>query len=207
MSLKITFFNWRGSMGKSTLSYLAYQILNADSKIPFAVVTNEKSTVLADVVDPKYLKILEEGEPLPKYPKNIGIIFDLGGFADSRVIEAISQSKCVIVPIIWKKSKKNYSSSLSCALETAKLNSKTILVANAAEGYDYKRLEKVAKEHKAFKGLKLPVFEIKNSTSMARVLDEECTLHDLAEKYRQHRKPFSHVANQFDKLLNHIKNL
>lgn len=205
--MKVTFFNWRGSMGKSTLSFLAYQLLNNDSKIPFAVVTNEKSTVLTDVVDPKYLKILEEGEPLPKYPKNVGIIFDLGGFADSRVVEAISQSKCVVVPIIWKKSKKNYSSSLSCALETAKLNPKTILVANAAEGVDYKRLEKVAKEHKSFKKFKLPVFEIKNSTSIARVLDEECTLHELAEKHPQHKKPFSLVADQFDQLLNHIKNL
>ena len=204
MPLNITFFNWRGSMGKSTLSYLAYKSLTEESKNKYAVVTNEASTVLLDIVSRNRLKILEENEVLPQYPKEIGVIFDLGGFTDSRVVEAIKQSKYVVIQIIYKNSKLNYASSLSCALEVAKINPNVVLVANMAQKGDFERLSKVSL-NKDLKKYKLPVFEIKNSTSVARALDEKRTLQELVKCYPQHKKPFSVVADQFENLLNYIK--
>ena len=82
--MKITIFSLKGGVGKTSIS------VNLALTLKYGVITNDVYTPLERVVSKESLLKLEQNQALPDLPESYDIIFDFGGYVDSRVIKAIN---------------------------------------------------------------------------------------------------------------------
>ncbi|MDH5647379.1 MAG: hypothetical protein OEY79_02340 [Anaplasmataceae bacterium] len=89
-SKKITIWSTKGGVGKTSIC------AELHFRLGWSVVTNERYTMLGVMIEENNLKILKSNEKIHNYEGNI--IFDFGGYIDTRIVNAIEQSTCIIVP-------------------------------------------------------------------------------------------------------------
>ena len=112
-------------IGKTTLA------LNFAFHFDCGIITNERYTMLDKILpNEKFLKLAAE-QQVPHIPEEHGIIFDMGGFLDKRVKQAIEQSDYTIIPTT--SDKLDMQGAISTIGEIKDITKNIIVVVNKVE--------------------------------------------------------------------------
>lgn len=195
---KIIVYSLKGSQGKTTLA--AAIALELD----WQIITNDAHSDLTKVVKAENILMLEPEDKLPS-AKDLGdanIIFDPGGFIDSRMIEAIKMSDYVIIPVVnLGRRELETARFVASIFEVEQYNKNIILVLNMLED---KGIE-IAREGIKALGYKYPVFEIKKTEAFETMLREGMAISEVVKRGALFKRWFKPVDNQLNKLINYIK--
>lgn len=185
--MKITIFNLKGGQGKTTLS-LALATLYG-----FYIATNDEYSPINEVLEEGRVKHLEQGEDLPEVPEELNLIYDFGGHPDTRVIEAVKQSRFVIIPVHYK-SALDMQTTINTVRELEPYNKSIVLVVNLTQKETFEKASKVLREFFSY-----PIFEVKESTAFIKIVDQKKSIKELMDDnflFRYHyKKPLEQIEN------------
>ena len=159
--IRLTFWSVKGGVGKTTLA------LNFSFHFNCGIITNERYTMLDKILTKEQFLKLAPNQSVPSIPKEHSIIFDMGGFLDSRLRQALKQSDYIIIPTTADKL--DLQGAISTIGEVKSINKNIIIVINKVETKEEfnsakKLLQKIGK---------FPVFEIKKSRALKNLVDDK----------------------------------
>ena len=174
--MKITIFNLKGGQGKTTIS-LALAL-----NYGFFVVTNDEYSPIEKVLPRGKIKHIAQGQILPVVPDNVNLIYDFGGYPDKRLIEAVSKSDKVIIPVIYD-SALDMQTTIKTIREIEKYNKNIIIVVNRTHKGVFEKAQAILDNF-----IKYPMFEVKQSTAFVKMVDTgksipELMAHNVLLKY------------------------
>lgn len=190
--MKITIFNLKGGQGKTTVS-LALATLYG-----FYVVTNDEYSPIDEVLGDKKAYHLDEGEDLPEVPESTNLIYDFGGRPDRRVIEAVSQSDFVIVPVFYK-SPLDMQTTINTIQELETHNSNILVVVNMTKGKMFDKAKATLEKFFSY-----PVFEIKESTAFIKMVEKKKSIKELMDESFLFGYHYKKPLEQIEELRNYI---
>jgi len=190
--MKLMTWSLKGGVGKSSIA------LNISLEHDFGVITNDYYTPLKGIISEENLKILSPKEKTPQVPNDVDVIFDYGGYVDSRAIDALKQSDFVLIPVV--RSIPDIKVTIPSIQEIERYNKNIILIANKSEPGDYKNLKELFSEIGEFHTL-----EIKKSEAINDMFVKKKSIHQIVREGGIKGYHFKKIANQFDQLTNYIK--
>ena len=165
--MKITIFNLKGGQGKTTRS-LSLALL-----YKFLVITNDEYSPIDKVLSKGHVKHLKQADPLPSVPDDVNLIYDFGGYPDSRLIEAVQSSNLVIIPIIYE-SPLDMQTTIKTIREIEQHNRNILIVVNKTQKTDFLKSKKVLDEFFSY-----PILEIKKSTAFVKMVEKKKSIKEL----------------------------
>lgn len=193
-SSRIMVFNAKGGTGKTAIA------LNLALTCGYGLLTNDRLTVVDSVLKDDRYTILEKDAPLPTIPDDWPIVFDFGGFPDSRAIQVMKKSQYILIPILPHKENMQASIDFIKEITEHKYQPKIIIIVNQTTGDQYKAF----KETLEFFFPKIKTFNIKKSSAFAWMIEHKLSIAELAVKFKQHARHFQPVADQFRKILDYM---
>lgn len=205
--MKITVYNIKGSTGKTPIA------TNIALDYDYAVATNETYHVLGDIFPEEKVLEVSPNDAFPELPKDIDIVFDLGGFVEfggSSIGSALKQSDCVIIPV--NNELKALRNTLHTIEEVRKTNPNIIIVATKLErkdkisgkwnrGPDFLNIQKVITE---VTKVNYPVFPLKLSKAFEAIFEEEKSIREIIKEGGLAAYSFREVDEQFDDIYNYL---
>jgi len=191
--MKLTIFNLKGGQGKTTLS-LALAL-----EYGYYIVTNDQYSPIEKVLPKKKVKHLAVDSPLPSVPEDLDLIYDFGGYADRRLIAAVTQSDWVIVPIVYD-SPLDMQTTIKSIKEIEKHNDKIIIVVNRAKKGIKNKAESVLRTF-----FNYPTLELRNSTCFVKIVENKIALSEQIKSsplLSYHYKPVLKQLSDIQKLIN-----
>lgn len=190
---RLAVYHIKGGVGKTRIA------LNLALTMDFGVVTNDPYSALEKALPEKKRIILYPGESLPKLPKKIPIIYDLGGHADHRSIWALRDSQFVVFPVLANK--EDLDIGLNFLEEISKYNENIIIAINRTRPGQFENPRKVFGKYYP----KLPVFEIKESRAMSLIVEKRMSISKLALADKLHRHQYEIIERQFTDMIVYMK--
>ena len=167
-----------------------------------AVITNDIYSPLEAVLPSNNFIKLGADQDVPQLPQEIDVIFDFGGYVDSRVISALEDSQAVIIPTTANFI--DLQVTLNAIKEIERFNSNIIIVANRTTKKrnedDYKTVQSAIS-----KFFKYPVIEIKELKALPNLFSEKISISKMVAQGGLKAYNFKKIANQFNTLINIIK--
>lgn len=180
----------KGGVGKTNISAELILQLN------FPAITNETSSMLSRIIPNNRLKILKPDEEVPNYETSM--IFDFGGYLDSRIIEVVRQSNYVIVPTIPEIS--DIQGCIETIQTLKQYTNNIVVIANKTE---HKNDIDIVKEAIEVIG-NYPIFEIKKSRALPNIYIEKKSIKDTVANKPLLKYAYKKVLDQFENLIYHI---
>lgn len=190
--MKIVVWNLKGGQGKTVIS-LSIALLKG-----CYVITNDTYSPIEKVLPEGHALQLEPGEELPDVPDNIDLIYDFGGYPDSRVIDAIKQADAVIIPIIYE-SPLEMQVTINAIEEVERFSDKIVIVANKCQGDDAGKVREVIQQFYDY-----PVHELKKTTAFSKAIEQKKSMRELMESSKLLEFHYSKALAQVEDLLNFI---
>lgn len=186
MNKKIVVWSAKGGVGKTFISYNLYL------EWGLGVITNEYYSELKDVVDKDFLKCLSPREEFPKIKKDWNIVVDMAGtVTDKRVITAVEQCDCVIIPLTYSNDGDMFRA-MNSYKEISKYSKKMIFVGNIIrKPKQSKNIKNTLLEYNLDH---IPYFEIRASE-------------EGPQRIRTHKKSFQQLVREGGVLGNYSKNI
>lgn len=188
--MKITVFSLKGGVGKTSIS------VNLALTLGFGVITNDIYTPLERVISKESLLKLQQNQTIPDLPDNYNIIFDFGGYVDSRIIKALQISDHVIIPTT--SSYLDLQLAINTIEEVKKYNNKIIAIANLITNDDDLLLVKDTFKKMEYK---YPILPIKKTASIKNIFSNKESLSSLVSKGGLLKYHYQSAKSQFDKLI------
>ena len=191
MANHIGVFSLKGGVGKTSIG------LNLAMTLDYALITNEIHSPVEDIMaDGDFIKV-GPGVPFPKGFDDVDIIYDFGGYVDTRTIEVIKGLDIIIIPI--QESHINMQVGVNSINEIIQYNKNIVVIANKTEKGSLKKIE--AKVHEFFD---VPVLELKTSKFFDNIFKERRSLRAVVADGGLKRYNYGKVSEQFDKIIEHI---
>ena len=191
--LKICVFSLKGGQGKSTISAEIALHFNA------GVITNEPYTILEAILPPKSLLIVKEKEKIPLIA-GAPIVYDFGGYVDSRVLEVAKISDFIIVPIC-ADSDGDIQAGITTAVELKDHTEKIIFVCNKT---DKDRISGVKEAiNNFFPNNKF--FIINKSKALSNLRHNKKSINEIVLESKFNAYCYRNVAKQINDLFTYIK--
>ena len=192
--IRLTLWSVKGGVGKTTLS------LNFAFHFECGIITNEYYTMLDKVLPPERFLKLSSEQQVPHIPEEHSIIFDMGGFLDKRVRQAVEQSDYVIIPT--SSDKLDIQGAISTIGEIKNITKNIIVVVNKTErDEDFEEVKNLVHQIGEY-----PVFEIKKSRALKNIVDEKKSIIQFQKEGGLMGYTLRSLAEQFEKLTNFIIN-
>lgn len=206
--MKITVYNIKGSTGKTPIA------TNIALDHDYAIATNEIYHVLGDIFPDERVLEIAPSEAFPELPKEIDVVFDLGGFIEAggqSINSALAQSDCVIIPV--NNELKALRNTIHTIEEVQSINPNIIIVATKLElkdkitgrwekGEDFLNIKKIIHE---VTGVKYPVFPLKLSKVFETIFTEEKSIRQIRGAGGLAAYSFREVAEQFEHIYKHLE--
>lgn len=190
----IVVYNFKGGEGKTRIS------LNLALELGFSIITNDVFTPIEKVLpEERLLKVLPE-EEIPKLSKEDEkeVIFDLGGYPDSRVVRVLRKAKFIIVPV--SNEEDNIQVAINSIDNISKYNKNILIVVNKTEKGDFEQVKKdLLVIYPNYK-----YFEIKKSRALVNISKQKKPVSELAKSPLM-KHAYGKLVKQFDELINYLK--
>ena len=193
MRNRLTVYHIKGGTGKTRIA------LNIALTLGWGVITNDEYSIVSRVISNSRCRILAPHDEFPRYPAEIPLVYDLGGKIDKRAGTAMEESRYVIVPILPYK--EDIQTGLDFIAEIQEINPKTIIVVNKTKPKQFNNIEKVLRGYYP----DFPVFELKSSTAMSRMVWEKKSIKEITNTNKLFRHHYQKLSQQFDQLINYIQ--
>lgn len=198
--MKITIFNIKGGQGKSSIA------LNLALSMDANIITNDIITPIEDILPSgRFLKI-EKDKDFPNIPDeyDLDIIYDLGGWIDTRTKRVIEESNLIIIPMINETI--NNKASLVSLQNILQLNKNILVIVNRSEKDDKDcisyLINQLLKEYNY--NINIPILEIKNTTAFNKMIDNKESIQNIVKKDPLLAFSYNKVLNQFNEIVNFI---
>lgn len=195
--MKITVFNSKGGVGKTALA------LNLALTYDYNILSNDRMSVVSEVISERNFLFLDPRTSLKKlsFPEDFRLIFDLGGFMDSRILFFFEMSDVILIPLLTYE--ENLKRHLDLIEEILNYNpsAEIILIINQSRQNSHIPVSELLNYH--FPDLK--TFHISYSAVFRHMIKQKKSIRKIAEESFLHRRFFEPVAGQFEILYNYIK--
>jgi cellulose biosynthesis protein BcsQ len=189
--MKITVYNFKGGVGKTSIA------LNIVLSLDMGIITNDVYSPIENILPEKQFIKLEKDMSIPEIPEGMNIIFDLGGYIDTRAIEALRQSDKVLIPVT--NDLINLQVTINAINEIREFNENLIIIANRTVKDDFSDISQAIKQFYDF-----PVLELKQSRVFSNLFQEKKSIRDIVKQGGLKAYSYRIINEQFDELLKAI---
>jgi cellulose biosynthesis protein BcsQ len=186
--MKITIYNFKGGVGKTSIA------LNIALSLDMGIITNDVYSPIENILPEKQFIKLEKDDSIPEIPEGMNIIFDLGGYIDTRAIEALKQSDIVLIPVI--NDLINLQVTIDFIYEIQEFNQNLLIIANRTTKDDFLNISRSIGKFYPY-----PVLELKNSRVFSNLFQEKKSIRDIVKQGGLKAYAYRAINEQFDKLL------
>lgn len=187
---RLMIYNPKGGVGKTALA------LNFALTFGYGIITNDRLSIVGQVLPDARCMILQKDQRLPKVPDDWPVIFDFGGYPDNRAIKALKLSLFIIIPVLPHKENIQTSLDFIQEIKTYKEDKNIMVVVNQTAGDQYEEIREAIKlfHHK------IPVLNLKKSAVFAWLTEQKKSIAELAGANKLQARHFQPVSAQFNEI-------
>jgi len=186
---KVTIFNKKGGVGKTSLAFSIAKDLN------YALLSNDDSVI--EEIYPSKAKIIEDDNfPILDHDT----VNDLGGFINSGIIEIFKNSSIVIVPTFVDVN--SIKRTINTVMEVNKYCENILIILNAVES---KTISKYKNSIELLKGLDKPMLQLRKSEIVNNSIYTGKTITELYNKDGLSKNAYKNIYAEYQEILKYIK--
>ena len=189
-------FNLKGGQGKSSIA------LNLALSMNFDIISNDAISKLESVLSEDNFLSIKKDRDFPDVTEDLNIIYDLGGWLDTRVLKPLKEADLVIIPMI--NSEINNEVSINSINQVKNINNNIIIIANRCKKNDYFIINELV--NKYFPDNKFPIFEIMDTTAFEQMVVKRMSIQKIADLDPLLKHNYKKINEQFNNIINFIRN-